>query len=65
MKIKISSKDTKTVFLLKMIYLIPFVIISYIPAILYLGFKEMGMPLKEVIEMFNWNGYEKRKWRKQ
>ena len=50
---KIKHTDTKTVFLLKMIYLIPFCIIFYIPYAVYLGFKEIGMPLKDIIEIFD------------
>ncbi len=53
-RFKIQGEDSFKLTLVKMIYLIPFVIITYIPSILLYGYIEAGSPykiIKELIEI--------------
>lgn len=60
MKFKITHKDSKCIFLLKLIYLIPFSIITYPFLVIYTGIIEIGNPIKDLIESYNWTGYNNR-----
>lgn len=49
---KIKDEDTKIIFILKMMYLIPLIFISYLPCALIEGCKEIGNPFEDIIESF-------------
>ena len=44
MSFRINYNDSKKTKILKLFYLIPFGIVSYIPAVIYCGIKEVGKP---------------------
>lgn len=52
MKFKISYNDSKKIILLKLIYLIPFCLVMYIPGVIYLGIKEVGNPFDSILQVY-------------
>lgn len=52
MSFRINYGDSKKSILLKLIYLIPYVIIAYIPAVIYLGIKEVGNPFSDIVNIW-------------
>lgn len=53
----ITSKDSRIVFILKSIYLVPIILIIWLPAALYFGLKEIGNIFEGTVENF-----KERKW---
>lgn len=52
MKFKISYKDSRKTILLKLIYLIPFIFVAYIPSVILEGMKEIGNPFNGILEIY-------------
>jgi len=51
MSFRINYNETRKVKLLKLLYLIPYCIIAFIPSVIYCGIKEMGNPFSGMIEI--------------
>ena len=52
MKFKIIYSDSKATIALKLIYLIPFIFIMYLPSVIMEGMKEVGNPFSGILEYY-------------
>ena len=53
--LRINYNDSTTVKIIKLIYLIPFTILMYVPTVIFVGIAEIGNPFSGILFIFRVN----------